>query len=72
MNKNDWSRDFTPDKVSITCENNGKIIEADVISIDDRRLVAAVQGVKITLASVNVNGIYTGRMGGLDLVYQKK
>lgn len=72
MNKNDWNRNFTPDRVSVICENNGKSMEADVISLDDRRLVAAIQGVKITLASTNVNGVYTGRMGGLDLVYTRK
>lgn len=72
MNKNEWNRNFTPDSVSVLCENNGKILEAQVISLDDRRLIAAIQGVKITLARANANGVYTGRMGGLDLVYTKK
>jgi len=72
MNKNDWNRTITPNRVSVICENNGKSMEADVISLDDRRLVAAIQGVKIILSSPNANSVYTGRMGGLDLVYVKK
>jgi hypothetical protein len=72
MNKNDWNKKYTPDTVNVICENNGKSMEAQVIDLDDRRLVAAIQGVKITLASGNVKGVYTGRMGGLDLVYTRK
>lgn len=70
MNKNDWRKDTTPSKVKILCEDNNKVMEADVLSLNERMLVAAIQGVKITLLSSKQNGIYTGRMGGLDLVYK--
>lgn len=71
MNKNDWRGDTTPSKVNILCEDNNKIIEADVLSLNERLLVAAISGVKITLSSPKQNGVYTGRMGGLDLVYRR-
>lgn len=70
MNKNDWRGDTTPSKVKILCEDNNKMIEADVLSLNQRLLVAAIQGVKITLVSAKENGVYTGRMGGLDFVYK--
>lgn len=70
MNKNDWRGNTTPSKVTILCENNNKTMEADVLSMNERLLVAAIQGVKVTLASQRQNGVYTGRMGGLDLVYK--
>ncbi len=70
VNKNDWRGDTTPSKVTILCENNNKAMEADVLSLNKRLLVAAVQGVKVTLVSQRENGVYTGRMGGLDLVYK--
>lgn len=70
MNKNDWKRDITPSKVKILCEDNNKEMVADVLSLNERLLVAAIQGVKITLVSSKQNGVYTGRMGGLDLVYR--
>jgi hypothetical protein len=69
MNKNDWNRPRRPDRVKIICENNGREMEADVISLSERQLIAAISGVKITLVSRNLNGIYEGKMGGLDLVY---
>ncbi len=70
MNKNDWQSKNIPNKVEILCENNNKKMSADVISLTDRMLVAAIAGVKITLVSKNSNGIYAGRMGGLDLIYK--
>ncbi len=70
MNKNDWKTKSAPDTVLIVCENNNKVMTADVISLNERMLVAAIQGVKITLASKNQNGVYSGKMGGLDLVYK--
>ena len=70
MNKNDWRSQTTPSKVMIQCENNNKTLPADVISINEKVLVAAIQGVKITLTSKRENGVYSGKMGGLDLVYK--
>ena len=70
MNKNDWRTNSVPEKVLIVCENNNKVMTADVISLNERMLTAAISGVKITLVSKNQNGTYTGRMGGLDLVYK--
>lgn len=70
MNKNDWQSSSVPKKVLIVCENNNKVMPADVISLNERMLTAAIGGVKITLVSKNQNGTYTGRMGGLDLVYK--
>ena len=72
MNKNDWRKDHTPDKVDIMCESNERVISADVISLNERTLIAAIAGVKITLVSKKQNGVYQGRMSGLDLVYGKK
>ena len=69
MNKNDWDGKWHLDKVKIVCEDNGKIIEADVISLTERQLVAAISGVRITLVSKKKNGLYEGRMGGLSLLY---
>lgn len=71
MNKNDWRRESTPQTVKIQCEDTNRVIEADVISLNQRLLVAAIQGVKITLVSQKENGIYTGRPCGLDLVYKR-
>jgi hypothetical protein len=71
MNKNDWKESQRIDKVNILCEDNDKIMEADVISLTDRQLVAAIAGVKITLVSRRQNGVYEGRMGGLSLVYKR-
>ena len=71
-NKNDWHGPRQPDTVNIVCEANGKVMPADVISLSERMLVAAISGVKITLVSKKENGVYEGRMGGLDLVYVKK
>lgn len=70
MNKNDWQSKNIPDKVEILCENNNKKMAADVISLTERTLVAAINGVKITLVSKNSNGVYVGRMAGLDLIYK--
>lgn len=72
MNKNDWKRDMIPSHVDIICENNDKTMPADVISLNEKLLVAAINGVRITLISRKQNGVYEGRMGGLDLVYIKK
>jgi hypothetical protein len=69
---NDWKRDYTPTEVDIVCENNGKTIRAAVLSLTEQMLVAAVNGVKVTLTSRNRNGVYEGRMAGLDLVYTSK
>lgn len=70
MNKNDWNQKQTPNKVLVLCENNNKAMEADVISLNEKILVAAIRGVKITLTSKRENGVYSGKMGGLDLVYR--
>ena len=70
MNKNDWKKKRIPDKVTVICENNNKSLTADVLDMNDRLLVAAIQGVKITLISQHENGVYVGRMGGLDLIYK--
>lgn len=70
MNKNDWQARSTPDKVLIVCENNNKTMPADVISLNEKILVAAIHGVKVTLTSKRENGVYSGRMGGLDLIYK--
>jgi hypothetical protein len=72
MNKNDWQRSATPAKVDIVCESNGKIISADVLSLNEQMLVAAISGVKVTLVSRSQNGVYQGRMAGLDLVYTNR
>jgi hypothetical protein len=58
-----------PDKIIVICENNNKTMPADVISMNDRVLVVAIQTVRVTLVNRNNNGTYEGRMGGLDLVY---
>lgn len=70
MNKNDWKSKSIPNQVMIVCENNNKAMVADVISLNERTLVAAIQGVKINLISRHENGVYAGKMGGLDLVYK--
>lgn len=70
MNKNDWKTSNTPSKILILCENNNKALPADVLTMNDRTLVAAIQGVKIILTSKHENGVYVGKMGGLDLVYR--
>ncbi len=70
MNKNDWKSSTTPSQIMIVCENNNKAMVADVISLNERILVAAIQGVKINLTSRHENGVYVGKMGGLDLVYK--
>lgn len=70
MNKNDWQSKNIPAKVEILCENNNKKMAADVINLTERTLVAAINGVKITLVSKNSNGVYVGRMAGLDLIYK--
>jgi hypothetical protein len=72
MNKNDWQKRNIPDTVNIICENNKKAMTANVIDMNDRLLIAAIQGVKITLISHHENGIYAGKMGGLDLIYKSK
>lgn len=70
MNKNDWTSKGIPDKVTVVCENNNRAMSADVISLNERMLVAAISGVKITLVSKRENGVYSGKMGGLDLIYK--
>lgn len=70
-NKNNYIKNMKPSRVDIVCESNGKIISADVISISEKVLVAAISGMKITLISSKQNGIYQGRMSGLDLLYTK-
>lgn len=70
MNKNDWKTKNIPDKVLVVCENNNKSMTADVITLNERMLIAAISGVKITLISKRENGVYVGKMGGLDLVYR--
>jgi hypothetical protein len=72
MNKNDWQKRNVPDTVDIICENNRKSMTANVIDMNDRLLIAAIQGVKITLISQHENGVYAGKMGGLDLIYRSK
>lgn len=72
MNKNDWQARKIPDTVDIICENNRKTMTANVIDMNDRLLIAAIQGVKITLISKHENGVYAGKMGGLDLIYKSK
>jgi hypothetical protein len=72
MNKNDWQSKNIPDKVTITCENNNKAMSADVIDMNDRLLIVAMQGIKLTLISKHENGVYAGKMGGLDLIYKSK
>jgi hypothetical protein len=70
MNKNDWIKSNTPSQVLIVCENNNKALQADVLALNERTLVAAIQGVKVNLISRHENGVYVGKMGGLDLVYR--
>jgi len=70
MNKNDWTTKGLPSQVMVLCENNNKAMPADVISMNEKVLVAAIQGVKITLTNRNKTGVYVGKMGGLDLVYK--
>lgn len=72
MNKNDWQSKNIPDKVNIICENNNKAMAADVIDMNARLLIVAMQGIKLTLISQHENGIYAGKMGGLDLIYKSK
>lgn len=72
MNKNDWQGKKIPDVVDIICENNNKAMTANVIDMNERLLIAAIQGVKITLISKHENGVYAGKMGGLDLTYKSK
>jgi hypothetical protein len=72
MNKNDWKKRSVPDTVDIICENNNKAMTANVIDMNDRLLIVAIQGVKITLISQHENGVYAGKMGGLDLIYKSK
>lgn len=69
MNNLDWQRSKTPSTVTVVCENNGRKLEADVLNLNEKVLVAAVSGVKVTLVSAKENGVYEGRMAGLDLVY---
>jgi len=70
-NKNNYIKNMKPSRVDIVCESNGKTISADVISISEKVLVAAISGMKITLISSKQNGIYQGRMSGLDYLYTK-
>ncbi len=70
MNKNEWIKSNTPKQVMIVCENNSKALLADVLALNERTLVAAIQGVKVNLVSRHENGVYVGKMGGLDLVYK--
>lgn len=72
MNKNDWQAKHIPDTVNIICENNNKAMTANVIDMNDRLLIVAMQGIKLTLISNHENGTYAGKMGGLDLVYKSK
>ena len=62
------------EKIKITCTNNGKTKQADVIQKNDKHLKVVVEGTQIAieLFRENVNNPYIGHTAGLEFTWQQK
>ena len=62
------------EKIKITCTNNGKKKEADVIQKNDKHLKVVVEGTQIAieLFREDVNNPYIGHTAGLEFTWQQK
>ena len=58
-----------PDNIEILNENTGQIVKASVLSYNDRQIVTAISGAKITLYK-NQFGQYEGKFAGMNLFYK--
>tara|TARA_Y100001970_G_scaffold290758_1_gene425631 strand:- start:1318 stop:1512 length:195 start_codon:yes stop_codon:yes gene_type:complete len=62
------------DKITITCTNNGKTKEADVLSKNDKYAKVVIVGTQITieLFREDVNKPYIGHTAGLEFSWLPK
>ena len=62
------------EKITITCSNNGKTKEAEVVNKNDKYLKVVLPGTQIVIELFRdaVNIPYTGRTAGLEFGWQPK
>ena len=62
------------EKITITCSNNGKTKEAEVVNKNDKYLKVVLPGTQIVIELFRdaVNIPYTGRIAGLEFEWQPK
>ena len=62
------------EKITITCSNNGKTKEAEVVNKNDKYLKVVLPGTQIVIELFrdDVNIPYTGRTAGLEFEWQPK
>tara|TARA_B100000674_G_C37844496_1_gene916935 strand:- start:495 stop:692 length:198 start_codon:yes stop_codon:yes gene_type:complete len=62
------------EKITITCSNNGKTKEAEVVNRNDKYLKVVLPGTQIVIELFRdaVNIPYTGRTAGLEFEWQPK
>ncbi len=62
------------EKITITCSNNGKTKEAEVVNKNDKYLKVVLPGTQIVIELFRdtVNIPYTGRTAGLEFEWQPK
>ena len=62
------------EKITITCMNNGKTKEAEVLNKNDKYLKVVLSGTQIVieLFRKDLNSAYTGHTAGLEFEWQQK
>lgn len=62
------------EKIKITCTNNGKTKQADVIQKNDKHLKVVVEGTQIAIEMFreDVNKPYIGHTAGLEFTWHQK
>ena len=62
------------EKIKITCTNNGKTKQADVIQKNDKHLKVVVEGTQIAIEMFreDVNKPYIGHKAGLEFTWHQK
>tara|TARA_X000001382_G_scaffold121984_1_gene104624 strand:+ start:368 stop:562 length:195 start_codon:yes stop_codon:yes gene_type:complete len=62
------------EKITITCKNNGKTKEAEVLNRNDKYLKVVLPGTQIVieLFRKDLNNEYTGYTAGLEFEWQPK
>lgn len=62
------------EKIKITCSNNGKTKQADVLQKNDKHLKVVVEGTQIAIEMFreDVNKPYIGHTAGLEFTWHQK
>jgi hypothetical protein len=62
------------ENIEVTCTNNGKTKNAEVLQHNDKYIKVVVEGTQITIEMFrqDVNKPYIGHTGGLEFTWQQK